>query len=65
MIEFLAGTGVRVGELLQLWVMDQGFAIQGHTLSLEGDILHVTTFTHSTDNSGRADYTNTPPSASH
>ena len=36
---------------------DESFATRDFTLSLAGNTLHVTTFTHFTDNSGRADYT--------
>ncbi len=36
---------------------DESFATRDFTLSLAGDTLYVTTFTHFTDNSGRADYT--------
>jgi hypothetical protein len=35
----------------------ESFATRDFTLSLQGDVLHVTTFTHFTDNSGRTDYT--------
>ena len=35
----------------------ESFATRDFTLSLAGDTLYVTTFTHFTDNSGRSDYT--------
>ncbi len=35
----------------------ESFATRDFTLSLAGDTLHVATFTHFTDNSGRSDYT--------
>lgn len=37
--------------------MVESFATRDFTLTLSGSILHVTTFTHFTDNSGRSDYT--------
>jgi hypothetical protein len=40
-----------------LMILDHGFAIRNFTFSLNGDTLHVTTFNHYTDNSGRADRT--------
>jgi len=36
--------------------LDHGFATRSYTLALAGDHLRVTTFTHFTDKSGRADY---------
>jgi len=35
----------------------ESFATRDFTLTLTGSNLHVTTFTHFTDNSGRSDYT--------
>jgi hypothetical protein len=35
----------------------ESFATRDFTLLLQGNILHITTFTHFTDNSGRQDYT--------
>ncbi len=35
----------------------ESFATRTFTLTLNGSILHITTFTHFTDNSGRPDYT--------
>jgi len=40
-----------------LMIIDSGSETYNFTLSLNGDILHVTTFTDYTDNSGRADST--------
>jgi hypothetical protein len=40
-----------------LMILDRGFVIRNFTLSLNGDTLHVTTFSHYTDNSGRPDMT--------
>jgi hypothetical protein len=37
--------------------MVASFATRDFTLLLQGNILHITTFTHFTDNSGRSDYT--------
>jgi eukaryotic-like serine/threonine-protein kinase len=37
--------------------IDSGFATKNFTVSLNDDTLHITTFTHFTDNSGRKDYT--------
>lgn len=40
-----------------LMTIDHGFVVRNFTFSLNGDTLHVITFSHYTDNSGRADKT--------
>jgi serine/threonine protein kinase len=37
--------------------LTESFDVMNFTLTLNGNILHITTFTHFTDNSGRSDYT--------
>lgn len=49
-------TAVYNGNPVQMHMVES-FATRDFTLLLQGNILHITTFTHFTDNSGRADYT--------
>jgi hypothetical protein len=49
-------TSVYNGNPVHLHLVES-FATRDFTLLLQGNILHITTFTHFTDNSGRSDYT--------